>query len=179
MTRISEEALVTAITKVRMMSMNEKELLADEIFLRQPSMLASLLVLERFGVTFSKMEILTNLLFVCYQAMKESKIEWPLITEDDLDRNMSKFTKSVELWERQGKTLSMQALEDYVGPHPEKLLLAFVLDNVNCWLKEVEREESDRYVIMVAMSYVNCIAFVLLSRPETPGPDLPGRSASE
>ena len=56
------------------MSVKEKEAFADEIYLHQPHLLASCLVQSRLGVEPAAVEFLLNILFVCYQSMKESGV---------------------------------------------------------------------------------------------------------
>ena len=76
MSRISRNALVSAVTGVQAMDMKQKEQLADEIFRSQPNMLGSVLVLNRLGVSLQKIEFALNILFVCYKAMKASGLTW-------------------------------------------------------------------------------------------------------
>jgi hypothetical protein len=83
MSRITVDNLAAAIRKVRSMSLKEKEALAEEIHRRQPHMLASCLVQSRLGVEPAAVEFLLNILLVCYQSMKESGLQWPIITEDE------------------------------------------------------------------------------------------------
>lgn len=56
-------------------------------------------------------------------------------------------------------------MQQYLAGHPEKDLLAFVNDETSQWLQSVEPEESDKYVVMAAMNFVNCIAHVPLPMP--------------
>jgi hypothetical protein len=84
--RISLQALGDAIIKVRAMTRAQKEQLADDMFQVQPNMFGSFLVQNQLGVSPEKMEFLLEILFVCFQAMKESGLQWPLITEDEQDR---------------------------------------------------------------------------------------------
>ena len=81
MSRITVDNLAAAIRKVRAMSVKEKEALADEIHLHQPHLLASCLVQSRLGVEQAAVEFLLNILLVCYQSMKESGLQWCVITE--------------------------------------------------------------------------------------------------
>jgi hypothetical protein len=83
MSRISRSALRRAIIAVEKMKSEEKLRLADEIFAVQPNMLGSVLVLSRLGVSTKKLEFALETLFLCFQAMKESGLDWPLITEDE------------------------------------------------------------------------------------------------
>ena len=63
----------------------------------------------------------------------------------------------------------MTAGAQYIAAHPEKMLFAFVQAEVNRWLQRVEPEESDKYVAMAAMNFVNCIAFVPLTTQKPGG----------
>jgi hypothetical protein len=68
----------------------DKEALADEIHRCQPHMLASCLVQSRLGVEPTAVEFLLNILLVCYQSMKESGLWWPVIIEDEQERQMQR-----------------------------------------------------------------------------------------
>lgn len=163
--RISIEQVATAVRKVRAMDQAQKLALADEIFKAQPNLLASCLVQPRLGVAMESVEFLLNVLFVCFQAMKESGHDWPLITEDEQDRQMARHTAAVKFSEElPDPTLASTAREFYVADHTETPLLAFVLDETRTWLQDLARRgvesESDKYVMMAAINLVNCIAAV-------------------
>jgi hypothetical protein len=79
MSRISLDAVAQAMRVIRALNLKQKEGLIDEIFLAQPHMLGSVLVLQKFGVSSEKMEFAIDLLILCFQAMKESGLSWPLI----------------------------------------------------------------------------------------------------
>ena len=64
--------LVSAIKKVRAMDIGKKEQLADELFRQQPNMFGSVLVQQQMGVSLEKMEFSLEILFICFQCMKES-----------------------------------------------------------------------------------------------------------
>ena len=95
MSRITFDNLAAAIGKVRSMSLKEKEALADEIHVRQPYMLASCLVQSKLGVKLVAVEFLLNILLVCYQSIKESGLQWPVITEDEQERQMQRWIGAV------------------------------------------------------------------------------------
>src|SRR5271156_2273714 len=99
MSRISIENVAAAIRKVSAMSLAQKEALADEIHQRQPYMLASCLVQSRLGPKTSAVEFLLRVLLVCYQSMKESGLQWPVITEDEQDRQMQRWIGAVRFSE--------------------------------------------------------------------------------
>ncbi len=162
MSRITVDNLTAAIRKVRAMSAKEKEALADEIYLHQPHLLASCLVQSRLDVEPAAVEFLLNILLVCYQSMKESGLQWPVITEDEQDRQMQRWIGAVQFSEHAIGSAADGAREQYVRQHPEQLLLAFVVSETNQWLRGISERnaeaESDKFVIMASMNLVNCIA---------------------
>ena len=162
MSRISVDNLAAAIRKVRSMSLKEKEALAEEIHRRQPHMLASCLVQSRLGVEPAAVEFLLNILLVCYQSMKESGLRWPVITEDEQERQMQRWIGAVQFSEHAMGSAADGAREQYASQHPEQPLLAFVVSETNQWLREISERnaeaQSDKFVMMASMNLVNCIA---------------------
>jgi hypothetical protein len=162
MSRITVDNLAAAIRKVRGMSVKEKEALADEINLHQPHLLASCLVQSRLGVEPAAVEFLLNILFVCYQSMKESGLHWSVITEDEQERQMQRWIGAVQFSEHAMGSAADGAREQYASQHPEQPLLAFVLSQTDQWLGAIaERNaeaESDKFVMMASVNLVNCIA---------------------
>lgn len=154
--------LAAAILKVRGMSMKEKEALTNEIYLHQPHLLASCLVQSRLGVESAAVEFLLNILLVCYQSMKESGLQWPVITEDEQERQMQRWVGAVQFSEHAMGSAADEAREQYASQHPEQPLLAFVVNETNQWLGEISERnaeaQSDKFVIMASMNLVNCIA---------------------
>ncbi len=162
MSRITVDNLAAAIRKVRSMSLTEKEALAEEIHRRQPHMLASCLVQSQLGVEPATVEFLLHILLVCYQSMKESGLQWPVITEEEQERQMQRWIGAVKFSEDEVGSIADGAREQYASQHSEQPLLAFVVNETNQWLREVsERKaqaESDKLVMMASMNLVNCIA---------------------
>jgi hypothetical protein len=162
MSRITVENLAAAIRKVRSMSLKEKEALAEEIHRCQPHLLASCLVQPRLGVEPAAVEFLLNILLVCYQSMKESGLQWPVITEDEQERQMQRWIGAVQFSEHAMGSAADSAREQYTSQHPEQPLLAFVVSETNQWLREISERnaeaQSDKFVMMASMNLVNCIA---------------------
>jgi hypothetical protein len=162
MSRISVDHLAAAIRKVRSMNLKEKEALTEEIHRRQPHMLASCLVQSRLGVEPAAVEFLLNILLVCYQSMKESGLQWPVITEDEQERQMQRWIGAVQFSEHAMGSAADRAREQYASEHPEQPLLAFVVSETSQWLREISKghaeAESDKFVMMASMNLVNCIA---------------------
>jgi hypothetical protein len=162
MSRITIGNVTAAIRKVRGMSLNEKEALADEIHRCQPHMLASCLVHLRLGVEPTAVEFLLNILLVCYQSMKESGLQWPVITEDEQERQMQRWIGAVQFSEHAAGSAADAARARYASQHPEQPLPAFVLSETNQWLREISQRyaeaDSDQFIVMASMNLVNCIA---------------------
>ena len=78
------------------MDVTQKEQLADQLFRVQPHVFASFLVQKQLGVSLEKMDFLVDILLICFQAMKESGLTWPLITEDEQDRQMGRLVATVQ-----------------------------------------------------------------------------------
>lgn len=165
MSRISHTALAQAIVTVRAMDIKQKERLADELFRAQPNLFGSFLVQKQLGVSVEKMDFLVDLLFTCFQAMKESGLIWPVITEHELDRQMRRFIASVKFGGDLDKSLRDQSMQQYVEDHPEKELLAHVQAQTAIWINRIVPEETDKYVMMAAANFVNCVAFVPIDAP--------------
>jgi hypothetical protein len=168
--RISIEQVAAAGKKVRAMDVTQKMALADEIFAKQPHLLASCLVQPRLGVGPQSVEFLLDILFVCFQAMKESGLDWPLITEDEQDRQMARMVGAARFSEDfVDPTLGAAARDQFLANHLEEPLLAFVLREINVWLQELASRkaeaEPDKFVMMASFNMVNCIAHA----------DVPGR----
>ena len=147
------------------MDLNQKEELADELFRAQPHIFGSLRAQKQLGVSLEKMDFLLDILLICFQAMKESGPTWPLITEDEQDRQMKRYVTTVQFREDLPSSHRDRVLRQYLNGHPEKELLAFVqVETVN-WLQRIVPEESDRYIALAADNIVNCIAFVPMPEP--------------
>jgi hypothetical protein len=167
MSRITVDHLAAAIRKVRSMSLTKKAALAEEIHRSQPHMLASCLVQSRLGVQPAAVEFLLNILLVCYQSMKESGLQWPVITEDEQERQMQLWIGALQFSEHAAGSIADDARAQYASQHSEQALLAFVVGETNQWLHEISQRnaqaKSDKFVMMASMNLVNCIAGASIS----------------
>ena len=120
MSRISQGALVQAITLMRAMELKKKVQLTDEIYRAQPHVLTAFLVQSRLGVSLEKMDSLLDLLLICFQAVKTSKLSWPLFTEDDILRQRARLIASIQFSADLASDLRQQAVQQYIDAHPEK-----------------------------------------------------------
>lgn len=142
------------------MGLKEKEQFANDIYLSQPNLLGSVIVLRQFGVSLEKIEFAILMLLVCFKAMKVSGLTWPLITEDDLDLQSQRYTAIIQFSQGLNENLRARSAQQYVEDHPEKELLAYIQMETANWLASVTPEETDKYVVSAVSNLVNCIAFV-------------------
>ena len=110
------------------------------------------------------------MLLVCFQAMKESGPAWPVITEDEQERQLARFVAATRLGEDIAPSLRSRALRRYISAHPEKSLAAYVASDTSKWLGEIAADESDKYAMLAVWNLVNCIAFAELPRSKRTKP---------
>ena len=158
MSELSQAQVVQAAIAVERMSAAQRVELADEIYLRQPNLLASVLVLERMGVSLQQLEVPIYILMVAYQAIKASGLNWPLITEDVQERCLQRLSGSIQFDEGLSPELMRQAAQQRVGGHAQRYLLAFV----HGYLRDHEllavRSDAEKYLLLAAFNLVECIA---------------------
>ena len=158
MSELSQAQVVQAAIAVERMSAAQRVALADEIYLRQPNLLASVLVLERMGVSLQQLEVPIYILMVAYQAIKASGLNWPLITEDVQERCLQRLSGSIQFDEGLSPELMRQAAQQRVGGHAQRYLLAFV----HGYLRDHEllavRSDAEKYLLLAAFNLVECIA---------------------
>ena len=163
MGRISIEHVAAALHKVHSMGLAHKLTMMDEIHLKQPNLLASCLVQGRLGADEPTVELMLNMLLVCYLAMAESDYEWPLISEDEQEQQLERTVGAILFSEELKDPIAADAARaQYIANHPEQPLLAVVINECNHWLQDLARrkveKESDKYVMMASVNMVNCIA---------------------
>lgn len=81
MTLLTQAVMVRANIDVDGMSAQQKVELADEIYVELPNLLASILVLPRYGVDMLQLEVPIHVLLVAFQAMKHCGHALPTISE--------------------------------------------------------------------------------------------------
>jgi len=145
------------------MSLERKVQMTDEVFEKQPNLLASCLVQQKLGASMESIEFLLNILLVCFQAMKESGYTWPTISEQDQERELARLTGAVQFSEQLSDPSSAHAARgQYVSNHREAPLFAFVVNEFQGWLRDLNsrgiESESDKFVMMAGVNLVNCIA---------------------
>jgi len=156
--RITSDILARAIKDVKSMGFQAQEQLIDDIHREQPNMLASVLALQSFGVPFPDMDIALNILMVCFTAMKYSGDKWPLLTEDEQRRQMTRYRAQMNFTSDLAFEQKIHATAQYVMSHHEPVLLAYVTAEMSSWLTYKPLSEEGRFVILCTGNFVNCIA---------------------
>jgi hypothetical protein len=162
MSRISVQNVAQSVRKLLAMDVAGKAALADEVYRAQPNMLAWCLALQHVGVSLVKMDFVLEVMLVCFQAMKESMLAWPVISVAEQDRQAQRFVAMVQFSEDLSASLQEQSARQYADDHLEPWLWAYVLGQSNRWLATVDKEESDKYVIIAVANLVDCMAHVPL-----------------
>jgi hypothetical protein len=147
-----------AAIAVDSMTHDERVQLADEIHLKQPNLLASVVVQHHMGASLPLVEGLLTILLVAYQAMKLSGHRWPVISEDTQDACLQRLTGRVRFIEGLDAGSTQQAIGQQIEQHSEPYLLAFVFGQ----LKEHDllgiRTDVENYIVLGALNLVECIA---------------------
>ena len=158
MASISSRNLVDAVLRVEQMTFKDRERLADQVHAGQPNLYFSVLILQRYGATLEQIEVVLNLLLVFYEAMKYSGASWPAISEDVLERCLTRITGRMCFIE--GLTPQLQALatSDAVGDHAEPQLLAYVFGKFKENGLLGVKTEAEKMLMLAALNLVECIA---------------------
>lgn len=140
------------------MSRAERVQLADEIYLRQPNLLAAVLVLHRMGVSMPQLDVPVNILLVAYQAMKMSGHHWPVISEQTQERCLQRLTGKIRFTEGLSTEMFQHAVDQQVTQHTEPYLLSFVYGELGDYGLIGVRTEAEKYLMLAALNLVECIA---------------------
>lgn len=160
MTLITQAVMVRAAIDVKGMSPAQKVALADEIHAKQPNLLASVLVLPRYGVDMIQLEVPIHVLLVTFQAMKRSGSAWPLITEDVQEGCLQRLTATLRFSEGLTPELAGQVTQRYLADHREQFLLAFAYGYLGDHDLLRVRTDAEKFLLLAVFNLVECVAFV-------------------
>lgn len=155
---ISQTLLTQAVMRVDSLGINERIALSDEIFLQQPNLLASVLVLQRMGAGYPQIDVVLNLLLVIYQAMKISGHIWPVISEETQERCLQRLTARARFIEGLNPELTSQAVEQQIKDHGECYLLAYAHGTLEKHRLLAVRTDAEKYLLLAALNLVDCVA---------------------
>lgn len=158
--RISTRIVAQAILTVDRMDLRAREALADEIHAHQPTLLASVLVLPRLGARLEQVEIILNILFVVYQAMKISGHAWPMVCEDLQDRCLDRLVAKMLFLDGLTTLQQAQALQQQIDSHAEPNLLAFVYSRLQDHDLLDVKTDAIMFMLLAAVNLTECVAAV-------------------
>ena len=154
----SIESLGRATLAVNAMSFSAKQALADAIHAEQPTLLYAVLVQQRFGATMTQIEVVLDLLFVMYTAMKASGRKWLLITEDLQESCLKRVTGRIRFAEGLAPAPLDAAVQQVIDDHPEPALLSLAFGN----LREAGllgiADQAQKYLVLAALNLVECVS---------------------
>lgn len=95
--------------------------------------------------------------------MKESGHDWPLISEEDQERQLARLPGAIAFSEVGliDPELANAARAQYAMDHPEAPLLTFALREFTLWLLDLAdhgtEAESEKFVMMAGINIVNWV----------------------
>lgn len=156
---ITQAVLVHAIGDVNAMNRAQKVQLADEIFLHQPQLLASILVLANMGVSTLQLEVPLHILLVTFQAMKRSGHTWLIVREDVQEQCMQRLSARMRFNEGLPAQIADHLVKQFCDAHCERNLLAFVYGYLGEHDLLRVRTDAEKYLLLAALNLVECITF--------------------
>ena len=156
---LSQAVMVQATIDVNAMTAAQKVKLADEIFVEQPNLLGSILVLPRMGVSMLQLEVPLHVLLVAFRAMKRSGHAWRLILEDVQEDCMHRLTSRLRFSEGLPGGLVDQAVAQFCENHSERYLLAFAYGYLGEHDLLRVRDDAEKFLLLAVLNLVECIAY--------------------
>ena len=161
MPKILPRHIVAALARVEPLSLMKGEAFADSIFASQPNLLASVLVLPRFGVSNKELDVVLKLLFICFESVLESGAKLPIITEEIQDRCLARMAGKSKFIEGLSASATSQAVWDQVASHLEPNLLALCFDILRENDLASVRTEAEKHLVLPSLNIVDSIAYAL------------------
>jgi hypothetical protein len=160
MTLLTQAVMVRATIDINRMSVQKRIELVDEIHAQQPNLLASILVLPRFGVDMLQLEVPLHVLLVAFQAMQHCGRTLPTISEDVQETCLQRLTATMRFTEGVPPDLVDQMMTTFCADHPERYLLAFVYGHLGEHDLLRVRTDAEKYLMLACLNLVECVAYV-------------------
>jgi hypothetical protein len=161
MVNISNKQLTRAIEKAETMDLKNKELACDKIFVEQPNLLASVLVMQQMGSSLEEIDVLLNILIVFHLALLESGQKIAKVSEQDQDHQLRLFENTVKFSEGMDSNLIDSSINQYIKSQKHPLLLSFVAGVMKDAGFYEKQNESSKYLIMAGINLANCVAHAI------------------
>lgn len=110
----------------------QKEIIADDIFQKQPQLLFEVVGLNHLGVPMDKIEHVFNLLFVFYDYFHDrGNIELPKVTDDMINDVWNNMIAMLKLMDKEGPETGWPLMQKGIEAYPEIEALAFLTKYTN------------------------------------------------
>lgn len=109
------------------MSADRKLKLVDEIVESQPNLLASVLALGFRKPVDKRVDVVLQILLVCFESVRASGIQLPTISEGVQEDCLSRIVAQIKATEGLPPKRRSQIIERQIADHDEPFLLALVL----------------------------------------------------
>jgi hypothetical protein len=158
MAKVSNKNLASALRKVCLLNIKDKELICDEIFKEQPNLLGSVIVQQRLGNSLEDIDVLLEILIVLHFSLKEAGIRISKISEREQEHQLRILKETILFSEGLGQHLLKSSVDQYVSNHKEPILLAYVINAMQDAGFFERKEENLKYLIQAGVNLVACIA---------------------
>ncbi|WP_295391806.1 hypothetical protein [uncultured Thiodictyon sp.] len=160
MNRIHLEHVAKAHQVVGQLTLKQKERLVDEIFQKQPNLLASVLALSRSNVKIERIDVILNILLLCFEAVRCAQLRLPVVTEAIQELCLARIAGRSRFIEGLSNQSVEQAVNDQVAEHTDKNLLALVFHELKEHGFSDVRTEQEKLCVLDALNLVETIAYV-------------------
>ena len=130
MARIKQKHLTKSIEKTSKLSLSDKQVLCDEIYLKQPNLLGSVLVQQQMGSSLEEVDVLLHILLVIHLSLEEANFGLEKITEEEQEHQLRTLSSIIKFSEGLDLSLLESSINQYIDQHNEKLLLAYVIEQM-------------------------------------------------
>jgi hypothetical protein len=153
--------IAAAVNKVDPLTLEKGQAFADELFVHQPNLLAGALVLSRLGVSNDHLNVVLRLLFICYQAARETNRPIAMVSEASYEQSMVRLTARINFSKRLSIADHTQVITDYITGHSEPNLLAVVFNVLETENLLSVKTEPDKYLVLSVLNTAEVLAEAL------------------
>ncbi len=122
---------MASVRRIRAMSQAERMALCDEVYGRQPALLAHVLVLPRLGVPMQKVDRVLHALLILYDLYSRTSAGGlPPVSEDILEQVNANQLALLKLMDSEERSEALRLCKLSVSSHPEINALAFLIGDL-------------------------------------------------
>jgi len=158
MTKVSDIALRDAVQQFAHLDMKAKEAVCDEIFMEQPNLLASVLVLTKMSASPLQIGAALEILIVTHLALKEAGVRIVKITEDEQEKQLRRLSASIKYTSGMEPHLVNESIRQYVGFREEPWLLSYAFARMQGAEILKSTDENSKHLALSTLNIVGCIA---------------------